>query len=106
VARWRTPLTYCIFWLLTVLFVSLTFHVFDLWGDEIRTFLGGWPLGVSLLIALIVPAIAARAIMQWLLRVAGGSGASESSAAQPTSHPVAAAALVAPAQIQPNEPIS
>jgi hypothetical protein len=97
VERWRVPLSYCIWWLLAVLFLSLTVHAFDLLNKKITTFPGeGWLFLLLLLIACIGPAAATRAIMQWLLRAAGGSGASESSA-RPTSHPIPPAVLVAPA---------
>lgn len=95
------------FFLLFPLFASLTVHAFDLWGDDNSTYLGqGWGGGLfvfSLYLDIIAAGLATRAIIQGLLRAAGGSGASESSAAQPTSHPVAPAAPVAPAQIQPKE---
>jgi hypothetical protein len=98
VERWRVPLSYCMWWLLTVLFISLTFHGLNLWDEEIGRFPGeGWIVVISFLIVLIGPALATRAIIQWLLR--SGSGTSESSAAQ--SDPVAPAALVTPAQMQP-----
>jgi hypothetical protein len=66
--RWRVPLSYCAWYLLFVLFLSLTLHAFDLWGDDIRTYLGqGWGGGLfvfSLFLDIIGPAIATRAIIK------------------------------------------
>jgi hypothetical protein len=105
VERWRGPLTWCIFFLLAPLFASLPFHAFDLWGDGIRTYLGqGWGGGlfvISLLIVVVIlPAIATRAILQWLLR--GGSGLSEGTPVQAANHPDACAALLPP-EIRPKK---